>query len=41
MKTLGIAAGIGLAVVAAALGAHAVVKSKEEDDDYDDYGYEK
>jgi hypothetical protein len=41
MKTLGIAAGIGLAVGAAALGAHAVVKSKEEDDDYDDYGYEK
>ena len=42
MKTLGIAAGIGLAVGASALGAHAIMKNKEEDeDDYDDYGYEK
>ncbi len=42
IKTMGIAAGIGLAVGASALGAHTIIKSKEEDDEEDsDYGYEK
>ncbi len=40
VKTMGIAAGIGLAVGAAALGAHALVKSKDDDED-EDYGYDK
>ncbi len=41
MKTMGVAAGIGLAIGAAALGAHAIIKSKEDDDEESDYGYEK
>ncbi len=41
IKTMGIAAGVGLAVGAAALGAHTIMKSKEEDDDEYDYGYDK
>ena len=40
LKTMGIAAGIGLTVGAAALGAHALVKDKEDDDE-EDYGYDK
>ncbi len=40
-KVLGIAAGVGLAVGAAALGAHTIMKSKDDDeDDNGDYGYE-
>ena len=41
LKAMGIAAGVGLAVGAAALGAHTMMKKSEEDDEYDDYGYEK
>ena len=41
LKTMGIAAGIGLAVGASALGAHTVMKSKEDNEEDDDYGYEK
>ena len=41
LKTMGIAAGIGLAVGASALGAHTIMKSKEDDYEEDDYGYEK
>ncbi len=38
VKTMGIAAGIGLAVGASALGAHALMKSKEdEEEDFEDY----
>ncbi len=41
-KTMGIASGIGLALGAAALGAHSIIKSKEEKEDEDkDYGFEK
>ena len=39
LRTLGIAAGIGLAAGAAALGAHELMKSKEDYED-EDYGYE-
>ena len=41
IKTMGIAAGIGLAVGASALGAHTIIKSREDDDEDADYGYEK
>ncbi len=41
LKALGVAAGVGLAVGAAALGAHTMMKKNEEDDEYEDYGYEK
>ena len=41
LKTMGIAAGIGLAVGASALGAHTIMKSKEDDYEEDDFGYEK
>ncbi len=41
IKTMGVAAGLGLAIGAAALGAHAIIKSKEDDDEESDYGYEK
>ncbi len=40
MKTMGIAAGIGLAVGGAALGAHQMMKAQDDDED-DDYGYDK
>ena len=41
MKSLGIAAGIGLAVGASALGAHTLMKSKEDDEDEEDYDYDE
>ena len=41
LKTLGITAGVGVALGAAALGAHAIIKNKEENDEDSDYGYEK
>ena len=41
LKTMGIAAGVGLAVGASALGAHTIMKSKEDDEGDDDFGYEK
>ena len=41
MKTMGVAAGLGLAIGAAALGAHTIIRSKEDDDEESDYGYEK
>ena len=42
LRTMGIAAGVGLAVGASALGAHTIMKNKEQEDEGDeDYGYEK
>ena len=42
IKTLGIAAGAGLAVGASALGAHTLVKDKDEEEEEEkDYGYDK
>ena len=41
IKTMGIAAGLGLAIGAAALGAHTIVKNKVDEDEEEDYGYEK
>jgi len=41
LKTMGIAAGVGLAVGASALGAHTIMKSKEEASEEEDFGYEK
>ena len=41
LKTMGIASGIGLAVGAAALGAHTMVKNKEDEESEEDYGYDK
>ena len=41
IKTMGIAAGVGLAIGAAALGAHTIVKNKVDEDEEEDYGYEK
>ena len=41
LKALGIASGVGLAVGAAALGAHTMTKKKEEDEEYEDYGYDE
>lgn len=42
LKTMGIAAGVGLAVGASALGAHTIIKSKEDAENEDeDFGYEK
>ena len=40
-KIMGIASGVGLIVGAAALGAHSIIKNKEDDDDYEGYGYDK
>ncbi len=39
LKTMGIAASVGVALGAAALGAHTIMKDKEEDEE--DYGYNK
>ena len=43
VKTLGIAAGVGLAVGASALGAHTMMTSNEDDkvEEEEDYGYDK
>ena len=41
VKTMGIAAGVGLAVGASALGAHAIMKNKENEESDEDYGYDK
>ena len=41
LKAMGIASGIGLAVGGAALGAHSIMKSKDDEDTDEDYGYDK
>ena len=40
IKTMGISAAIGLAVGAAALGAHSIIKSKD-DEDVENYDFDK
>ncbi len=41
LKTMGIASGLGVAVGAAALGAHTIMKNKDDEDTEEDYGYNK
>ena len=41
LKTMGIAAGIGMAAGAAALGAHVLMKDKEDEESDEEYGYDK
>jgi hypothetical protein len=38
---MGIASGVGLAVGALALGAHAIIKKDEKELDEEDFGYDK
>ena len=41
LKTMGIAGGIGVLLGSAALGAHTILKNKEDEESTDDYGYDK
>ena len=42
LRTMGVAAGVGVALGAAALGAHTIIQQKEDEEDEDkDYGFEK
>ncbi len=41
LKTMGIASGIGMALGAASLGAHSIIKKKDEESEKEDYGYNK
>ncbi len=41
LKAMGIASGIGVAIGAVALGAHTIIKNKEDDETESDYGYNK
>jgi len=41
VKAMGIASGIGLAVGASALGAHSIIKNKEDEESEENYGYKK
>ena len=41
LKTMGIAGGIGIVLGSAALGAHTILKNKDEEESDNDYGYDK
>ena len=41
VKTMGIASGIGVALGAVSLGAHSIIKNKDEDKDEEDFGYNR
>ncbi len=41
LRTMGIASGLGVAIGAASLGAHSIIKNKDEENEKEDYGYNK
>ncbi len=41
LRTMGIASGLGVVLGAASLGAHSIIKSKDEENEKEDYGYNK
>ena len=41
IKTMGVAASIGVALGAVSLGAHSIIKNKDEDKEEEDFGYNR